>query len=277
MNEKQIVTEIIKYLEDSIYNYAVMINGEWGTGKTYFATGELTRTIEEYERKKPKARKVEYVTLYGCKSAEDVSVKFTWAIINGFYVKGHTTDRSSFLQKLFLRKGNRIGGILKRAINETTQKLVLNKVIFDIVSGIIPLKDYIFIVDDLERCDCNINELFGFLNILVEHKEAKVIILANETEISDHIGDYINRDFQYYIALQNSIEWPNNETLMFSLRSLDEVRNIDSKISIEELDRRHRLLSLISRNNREYFSIKEKLVGITLDYEPSYTEIVKEM
>ena len=41
MNEQQIEKEIFRYIQDESYNYAVLIDGEWGSGKTYFAKNVL--------------------------------------------------------------------------------------------------------------------------------------------------------------------------------------------------------------------------------------------
>ena len=35
-NEEEIVQAIKNYIEDTVYPYALMITGEWGSGKTYF-------------------------------------------------------------------------------------------------------------------------------------------------------------------------------------------------------------------------------------------------
>lgn len=52
MDGTQIIKEILWYLDDETYNYAVMIDGEWGCGKTYFIKKSLIKEIEIFERKK---------------------------------------------------------------------------------------------------------------------------------------------------------------------------------------------------------------------------------
>ena len=42
MTEKQITEEILRYLKDESYNYAVLIDGEWGSGKTSVSYTHLT-------------------------------------------------------------------------------------------------------------------------------------------------------------------------------------------------------------------------------------------
>lgn len=38
LTDDEITDIILKYIDEEIYNYAIMIDGEWGCGKTYYAT-----------------------------------------------------------------------------------------------------------------------------------------------------------------------------------------------------------------------------------------------
>ena len=69
MTEQQIIDEILRYLHDDSYNYAVLIDGEWGSGKTYFVNNTLTKIIEKQESDLETSRKVQYISLYGCKAS----------------------------------------------------------------------------------------------------------------------------------------------------------------------------------------------------------------
>lgn len=66
-------------LMNSIYNYAVMIDGEWGCGKTHFIKECLCSELEKHEKEKAKNQKgykqkgIIYLSLYGVKSLEEVS------------------------------------------------------------------------------------------------------------------------------------------------------------------------------------------------------------
>ena len=72
MTEKQITEEILRYLKDVSYNYAVLIDGEWGSGKTFFANNILTKAINKQEVNLKTNRSVKYISLYGCKDMTDV-------------------------------------------------------------------------------------------------------------------------------------------------------------------------------------------------------------
>lgn len=57
----------------------------------------------------------------------------------------------------------------------------------DIVKKYSENLDYILILDDLERCDIETNQLLGYINGLVEHNGFKVILVGNENEFKSHL------------------------------------------------------------------------------------------
>ena len=65
MTEQQIKEEVLRYLKDESYQYAILIDGEWGSGKTYFVNNILTKEIKKQEEKTEKPRSVKYISLYG--------------------------------------------------------------------------------------------------------------------------------------------------------------------------------------------------------------------
>ena len=74
LTDDDIVKEIVNYVDETLYNYAVMIDGEWGCGKTYFIQERLYKALETHENNRwqserdYKKRKVIYISLYGIKS-----------------------------------------------------------------------------------------------------------------------------------------------------------------------------------------------------------------
>ena len=72
MTEEQLLDEIKHYVSDNSYNYAIMIDGEWGSGKTYFIKTTGTQTIKNYEVTRTSPKEVGYISLYGCKNVEDI-------------------------------------------------------------------------------------------------------------------------------------------------------------------------------------------------------------
>ena len=79
LTDDDIVKEIVNYVDETLYNYAVMIDGEWGCGKTYFIQERLYKALETHENNRwqserdYKKRKVIYISLYGIKSLDEVT------------------------------------------------------------------------------------------------------------------------------------------------------------------------------------------------------------
>lgn len=269
MTEQQITKEILRYLKDQSYNYAVLIDGEWGSGKTYFVNNTLIPLISEQEGQSSIERSIKYISLYGCKCIEDVQENIAWSFAENARAKiqdkanwGKTGETVSGNMLLSSKKiGN---AILKKFLPETS--------LFEIASDWLNLGSFIFVFDDLERCDCSLNEVFGFLNELVEHENTKVIIIANEAELSG-IADVQYLELQYSLTLDDRIEWPKPEQA-----SIWERNNRNSKqITLHEMERRRGLLFPEKEANSSYRRIREKLIGVSLKYTPDIVAIISEI
>lgn len=80
MRGEQITEEILRYLKDTTYNYAVLIDGEWGCGKTFYIKNVLINAINGVEKEKNNPRRVKYISLYGCKSVKDIQENIVWEL-----------------------------------------------------------------------------------------------------------------------------------------------------------------------------------------------------
>lgn len=268
MTEKQITEEILRYLKDVSYNYAVLIDGEWGSGKTFFANNILTKAINKQEVNLKTNRSVKYISLYGCKDMTDVQENIAWSFAEDARKKiknrikwGTTAEKVS---SNILLSSQKIGNVIMK-------KLLPEASLYKISSDWLNLGSFIFIFDDLERCDCPVNEVFGFLNELVEHENTKVIIIANEKELMT-FADTQSLELQYYLTLDDRVQWPkSDENDMWS--------NIYKKtagVSLKEMERRRRLLFPIEEDG-DYCRIREKLIGVTLKYDPNILEIISQI
>ena len=150
--------------------YAVLLKGVWGSGKTWF--------IKKYREKLEKKKKVLYVSLYGITDFAEID--------DIFFQQLHPVLSS---------KGMAIAGKILKGTLKTTLKIDFgdNSNGNASVSSQIPdidLPDYlkqtegcILFFDDLERCKLSIENILGYINYLVEHDGLKTIIVANEDEI----------------------------------------------------------------------------------------------
>lgn len=269
MTEQKIIDEILRYLHDDSYNYAVLIDGEWGSGKTYFVNNTLTKIIEKQESDLETSRKVQYISLYGCKAISDVQENIAWSFAED--ARKVIQDKNNF-GTTGQKVSNNILLSSKKIGNAILKKFLPNMPLYEIASDWLNLGSFIFVFDDLERCDCPINEVFGFLNELVEHENTKVILIANEKELSG-IAEIQYLELQYSLTLDDRIIWPTpNTSSSWAVRSSN-----STHISLDEMERRRKLLFPTKEANSNYRRIREKLIGVTLKYEPNISLIISEI
>lgn len=257
LTDDEIIACIKEYVEEDKYFQAIMIDGKWGSGKTYFVNKKLLRDSEEVFGSK----NVIYVSLYGIDNTEQVLKEVYFSMFEETIDK--TIRKESIGEKV--KKGANILGKLI-----TTGAKHFNIELNDLLSdeNLIKLKNLVIIFDDLERCHIEINKLLGFINNLVEHNEIKAILIANQSEIGKN---EIANDLalKYLVALDSRIGLEGE-----SLKSKQE--NKDS-FNILEVDKR---MKEIFPEDDLYKKLKEKLIGYTIEYRVNlknvYNEIVNE-
>lgn len=269
LTDDEIIEAIINYVDEDLYNYAVMIDGEWGCGKTYFIKENLCGKLEEHEKNKAKdehyrEKRIVYLSLYGVKSVDEVS--------------------KQILMESYLSKTGKAKGILKKGAEVTGSMLPM---LFDImkakgleldadnvsnaVGGFLSVKDSILIFDDLERCDCPINEILGYINTYVEHDGMKVIIVANQKEIGKN-AYLVNQELKYLVAAHKNIifeEKTEKEKILkfYGDQKEKEQEPVDLSIVKSRIDE-------LFGQNELYEKVKEKLVGVTIYYYPALQEVL---
>src|SRR5699024_8638403 len=158
------------YIEDTVYPYALMITGEWGSGKTYFIKNNVISGLQQ--------KKFVYISLYGISSIEEINKLVFMNIILG-------SEKSNKMEKVIEPGVNLLAGIVKPFIPVTDvikdKKNIEN--IMEIFTKNFKIENIVFVFDDLERCSCPIEEIFGYLNTFIEQNKNKIILIANEKEI----------------------------------------------------------------------------------------------
>lgn len=270
MNDDKIIDFIKNYIDKTSYNYAILIDGSWGSGKTYFIENKLIPSIKENQKlkvssnKEYKEKKIIYISLYGITSRAEL-------------IKQMFIETMPFSDLLKSKKFGVVSGfsktILAGALSYTGITLP-DKTIDN--SDFISLENCILIFDDLERCDMNVNEVLGYINNFVEHDGIKVIIAANEKELATP-RITLNKELKYLIATNENILFPEekNEN-QYDYNNLN-VRNNSAnptKIDVKELDKRNNYLF---GEDELYKLIKEKLIGETIFYKPELTSIIDEI
>ena len=151
--------------------YAVMIDGLWGSGKTWFVDDAL-------EKWQAKGKKMLRVSLYGMTSPADIEDEF-FRQLNPFLASKKMALASKVLKGL-------AKGVFKVDLSEDKKEsLSLNFGLsdLDLTKEFATASDRILVFDDLERCSIPVTDLLGYINYFVEYAGHKVILVANEEEI----------------------------------------------------------------------------------------------
>ena len=71
---EDLVESILDYIRSDYTDYAIMINGEWGVGKTHFWNNKIRKKIESMQLNGKRFTTI-YMSLYGISNLEDISKK----------------------------------------------------------------------------------------------------------------------------------------------------------------------------------------------------------
>ena len=176
----QIDKIIADYVLASNTDYAIMIDGEWGAGKTWYWDNVLTQQIKAIPTKdntedKPSMYKVAKISLFGVSSVDDLRIKI-FEETSTFFANKYVKTGAKFTGMIV----NKVAGIFN--VSETSAKDVS-----DLLSEFsVNLDHYVLCFDDLERIKTELLiELLGYINTLVEHDKVKVVFICNENELKD--------------------------------------------------------------------------------------------
>jgi hypothetical protein len=168
-----------EYLKAPNTNYACIINGDWGAGKTFWLKTKIKPLIEETETIEDSRIKYKYVyiSLYGVNSVKELQniIFFEFYYLLKKSKLKAAFDVTKIVGEAYL-KFNGLNGIDKlfTTIESQAKKYVsLNKLMI--------------CFDDIERkgTKLDINDLAGFINNLTENQNAKVLLLLNDKKIED--------------------------------------------------------------------------------------------
>ncbi|WP_254202672.1 P-loop NTPase fold protein, partial [Acinetobacter sp. BY419] len=258
------IEEYLDYYFDGKKNfeYAVLLNGAWGSGKTWF--------VKQYlEKKEDQGKKICYVSLNGI-------------------TKTSLIDEAIFksIHPILGSKGAKLAGQILKGTLKATVKIDLDgdSKSDGSISGRIPkieLPDYlkindnfILVFDDLERCELKKEEVLGYINYFVEQENIKTLIVSNEEEIKDN-DEYarkkeklIGATFRYIedqdLAIQSILQEVEGTELKTLLNSkLDLIKQTFNQVGYKNLRSFKQTIFAFERfYKKEYFEYKENF-----DYE----------
>lgn len=177
------IIKIIKQYLRIDTNYAVIINGDYGIGKTYCFKNLISPAIKEISVPSDDRKKYLpiHISLFGINSIEDLQLQIFLSLYP--LLKN---------EKFKLAMG--VGKSIIRGITKINKLGDIDKYIADIdvnTSDWINYSDLVICLDDLDRKarDLNIEDIFGYINNLVENQNAKIIIIANDN-ILNKVDNY---------------------------------------------------------------------------------------
>lgn len=179
---------ILNYLKNDITGRAVMLSGEWGSGKSYYVKTKLKSFLEDKDNGKYKCV---IVSLYGLSDTSEIS-------------KAIYTELRSFKFK----KKNEVlttAGVAASVVPKTVFNAMTSRVGYDIgqvsdkqmqkVYDSINLNKKLLVLEDIERTQIDIIELLGYINNMCENDGVKVLLVTNENVL-----------LQYHIEKDNKKE-----------------------------------------------------------------------
>lgn len=255
---EELIESICDYVRKPYTDYAVMLNGEWGSGKTYFWNNKLRSRLESI-KVNGKNYKTIYMSLYGINSLEEISKKI--------FIETNPMLSKTLKKFVDTREGNRIPEYVKTGLDMANlfgnMSFNSSKVDF---SSQFSIDDKILCFDDLERANVDVIDILGYINNFVEHDGIKTILICNEKELATKFKNS-NMEFKTFIASyildKEGMLAPKDKKGEESSKPIANV--IEDKIT-----------DIFDRANA-YERIKEKLIGETFEYVPEYPYILNGM
>lgn len=250
--------------------FAVMIDGPWGSGKTYF----LKNTVIPYFRNE---RKVVYFSMYGYESFE----KLKSDLISRLFISslGNGLDETNAQSKV-----EDIAAITKEAVNAVNDKLSAFRSLADTVENLVIKKQLrsqehklapVLIIDDLERISREIHtsDVMGFLlTEVIEPYGYRVIIVGNSQEIKkDELNEFnltrekvVSRIFPFTYDFSNvkqeffqnsKIEYLRDDCNWLMEILAEYIRHDERQLNLRTLEFILTTFELIDRKLEQYWSI----------------------
>ena len=244
---EDLVESILDYVRADYTDYAIMINGEWGSGKTYFWNNKIRNKIDSLQLN-GKTYTTIYMSLYGISNLEDISKKIfietTQLMDKNMKKYMSATGQQSIPEyaKTGLDMANLFG------VTQNGDKVDYSK--------FFSTDDKVLCFDDLERANVDVIDILGYINNFVEHDHIKTIIICNEKELSTKLKSS-NLEMKTFIAT-------------YILDKEGDLSKTD-KPMVEKIQDK---IEYVFDKANDYERIKEKLIGETFEYQPEFNYII---
>ena len=243
----EVLESILNYVRSDYTDYAIMINGEWGSGKTYFWNNQIKKKIESLKLNGKRYRTI-YMSLYGISNLEEISKKIfieTTQLMDKNLKKYMSTHEQTTIPE-YAKTGLDMANFF--GVSSTGEKIDYEE--------FFATEDKVLCFDDLERANVDVIDILGYINNFVEHDHIKTIIICNEKELATKMKSE-NLEMKTFIAT-------------YLLDKQGELGKDDLPL-VEKI--KDRTEQVFERSN-DYERIKEKLIGETFEYAPKFDYII---
>ena len=213
MNDN-IVQYLFKYANNPDPRYAVMLKGKWGCGKSFF----IQNWIEQYKGKINDGDAVLepiYVSLYGLSTTSQITSAIDRVLHPFLYSKGVE------ITKKILKIAGKIAFRANLDWNNDGNEDVSMDATLDSLSLLssnennADIGPKLIVFDDLERCLIDMKLLLGYINNFVEHGACHVILVGDETHITNDTKDKflefkektVGREFEVMPDMDSAINY----------------------------------------------------------------------
>lgn len=186
-NNTQLKAYLVEYLKMTNPQFAVMISGKWGCGKTYY----IKEQIKEWSESKSKVGddvielKPIYVSVNGLNTISSVVRQIKTKLYPILYSKGVSVAKKVVLSALQIVAKSKLDLDADGTGEDLKSLLDVEGIIEVFKSESSSIKgNRVLVFDDVERCRVPLDELFGFINGIVEHSDSKVILLCDEDKLT---------------------------------------------------------------------------------------------
>jgi hypothetical protein len=241
---------LAEYCKRDSPKYAVMINGEWGSGKTW-----LVNTVTKLER-------LEFlrISLFGISTRQEIYDEF-FAQCHPILASPGAKVVTGIAKGVLSRITFPIGG--GEAQSQTQlDNLGLTNLLVNITGKVV-------ILDDFERCQLSPRETLGVVSNLLEEDDCKVIIISNDEAIQEkEYISYKEKVVSYTFTAEPEIEMALKEfchifekhhlpdhlmddirSIVISVHNQSGYKNLrHMRISIEAFERLYRKIPAYARN-----------------------------
>ena len=196
------ISEKMKHIYEAVYNHvtmktngALLVNGKWGSGKTYYFKNVLFPKLEA----ETKTQSV-IVSLYGATDKNSIANKVLFAYLD------NKAGNGKLISSAAIAKGVKNIAEAIPFLNKYADLKKLFRTSGEDLFRFLPNKDLLLCFDDLERMSDKISadDFMGLINELVENRSYKVVIIANQKKIAAGIK-YKEKTIEKTIEFRNDL------------------------------------------------------------------------